>query len=182
MIVNEYPERSDDSRTHLTKTDKNGNYVWDINLCLDKNIQQAEAKKIVCSHNSYTYVWDVIQLKDGSFVVTGVSNGAWLLKTDLDGNVEWIRPYSGGAGCALVELPDGGFLIAGFEHGDGFLIKTDSEGTMQWSKTFAGTGHYDMFLAMEQRPNSEITIVGRTQSSAGWDELWLVGIDSKLLK
>ncbi|HLO13983.1 MAG TPA: hypothetical protein VK206_04080 [Anaerolineales bacterium] len=181
ITVSQYPERSSDSRTHMTKTDKNGNYIWDRNLCLDKNISQAEAKKVVCSHNSYNYIWDVIQLKDGSFAVTGVSNGAWLLKTDVNGNVEWIRPYSMGAGCALVQLPDESFLIAGYLHGDGLLIKTDSEGNMQWSKTFAGTGNYDIFRAMEQRPNGEITILGET-SFSGTEDLWLVGLDSTLLK
>lgn len=181
ITVNQYPERSSDSSTHMSKTDKNGNYVWDRNLCLDKNIQQIEEKKIVCSHNSYNYIWDVIQLKDGSFVVTGVSNGAWLLKTDVNGNVEWIRPYSAGAGCALIQMSDGGFLIAGYQHGDGMLIKTDSAGNMQWSKTFAGTGNYDIFRAMEQRPNGEITIMGNT-SFSGTEDLWLVGLDSTLLK
>jgi hypothetical protein len=183
ITVSQYPESSSESRTHMTKTDKNGNYVWDRNLCLDKNIQQAEEKekKIVCSHNSHTYVWDVIQLQDGGFAVTGVSNGAWLLKTDANGNVEWIQDYSGGAGCALVQLPDESFLIAGYQHGDGLLIKTDGAGNMQWSKTFAGTGNYDIFRAMDQRPTGEITIMGET-SFSGTDDLWLVGLDSTILK
>lgn len=181
IIVSQYPKSSPDSRTHLTKTDENGNYVWDRNLCLDKSVQQAEEKQIVCSHNSYTYVWDVIQLKDGSFAVTGVTNGAWLLKTDADGNVEWIRPYPKGAGHALIQLPDEGFFIAGRLQGDGLLIKTDSKGNMQWSKTFAGTFEYDAFMAMEQRPNGKITIMGNAPNS-GSAALWLLGIDSTLLK
>ena len=181
IIVNQYPERSENSSTHMTKTDKDGNYIWDRNLCLDKNIQQAAEKKIVCVHNSYNYISDVIQLQDGSFLVTGVHHGAWLLKTDVNGNVEWIRSYSGGAGCALVQLLDGGFLIAGYSSGDGLLIKTDGGGNMQWSKTFAGTGSYDIFRAMEQGPNGEIAIMGDT-SFSGTEELWLVGLDSTLLK
>jgi hypothetical protein len=85
IIVSQYPDRSPDSRTHMTKTDENGNYVWDRNLCLDKNIQQILEKQIVCSQSSY--VWDVIQLQDGSFVITGIKNGAWSLKTDVNGNM-----------------------------------------------------------------------------------------------
>lgn len=181
IVVSEYPDRSSESRTHITKTDKNGNYVWDRNLCLDENIQETEEKKIVCSHNSYTYVWDVIQLHDGSFVVTGVSNGAWLLKTDINGNIEWIRSYSRGAGSALVQLPDGSFLIAVYLPGDGLLIKTDSEGTMKWSKTFAGTSNYDGFIGIEQGLNGEIIVIGR-KSSTGRNQLWLLGFDSTMLE
>ncbi len=181
IVVSEYPDRSSESRTHITKTDKSGNYVWDRNLCLDENIQQAEEKKIVCSHNSYTYVWDVIQLHDGSFVVAGVNNGTWLLKTDVNGNVEWIRSYSRGAACALIQLSDGGFLIAVYLPGDGLLIKTDSEGNMRWSKTFAGSSNYDGFMGLEQGLNGEIIVIGQ-RSSAGWDKLWLLGLDSTMLE
>jgi len=182
IVVSEYPDRSSESRTHMTKTDNNGNYVWDRNLCLDKNIQQAEEKKIVCSHNSYTYIWDVIQLKDGSFAITGVSNGAWLLKTDVNGNVEWIRSYSQGAGSAVIQLPDESFLMAVYLRGDGLLIKTNSRGDMQWSKTFAGTGSYDGFMGIEQGRNGEIIVIGQSLSSAGWDALWMLGLDGTMLK
>jgi hypothetical protein len=180
IIVNQYPEGSENSSSHMTKTDQYGNYIWDRNLCLDENIQQAAEKKIVCTRNSYNYIWDVIQLEDGSFLVTGVHHGAWLLKTDVNGNVKWIRSYSGGAGCALIQLSDGGFLIAGYSSGDGLLIKTDDGGNMQWSKTFAGISNYDIFRAMERRSNGEITIMGDTFVS-GTEELWLVGLDSILL-
>lgn len=182
IIVSQFPEESSESRTHMTKTDKNGNYVWDRNLCLDKNIQQSEEKKIVCSHNSYTYIWDVIQLKDGSFAIAGVSNGAWLLKTDFNGNIEWIRSYSRGYACAIVQLPDESFLMTAYLPGDGLLIKTDSQGDMQWTKTFAGTSSYDGFMGIEQGLNGEIVIIGQTDSSAGWDALWLIGLDGTMLK
>jgi hypothetical protein len=182
IVVSEYPDESSESRTHMTKTDKNGNYVWDRNLCLDDNIEHAEEKKIVCSHNSYIYLWDVIQLHDGSFVVAGVSNGVWLLKTDINGNVEWIRSYSQGYGCSLIQLSDGGFLISAYLPGDGLLIKTDSEGNKQWSKTFAGTSNYDGFMGIEQGLDGKIIIIGQTRSSAGWNGLWLVGLESTMLK
>ena len=182
IVVGQYPENSSESRTHITKTDENGNYVWDRNLCLDKNILQTEEKKIVCSHNSYTYIWDVIQLKDESFAVTGASNGAWLLKTDVTGNVEWIRSYSRGNASAVVQLPDESFLMAVYLGGDGLLIKADSQGIMQWSKTFAGTSKYDGFVGIEQGLNGEFIVIGQSHSSAGWIALWLLGLDDTILK
>ena len=176
IVVSKYSESSPDSSTHITKTDEKGNYVWDRNLCLDKNIQQTSEKKVVCSQNSY--VWDVIQLQDGSFVITGVVfSDVWLLKAGVNGNVEWVREYEG-SGYALLPLSDGGFLIAGDQHGDGALSKMDSEGSMQWSRTFGGIDSGDVFVGMEHGVNGEIIMMGSTGSNA----LWLLGLDITIVR
>jgi len=175
MIAGKYTENSPDSSIHMIKTDENGNYVWDRNLCLDKNIQQASDEDVICSYN---HVLDVIQLQDGSFVITGIDNGAWSIKTDVNGNIEWIQTYppeAGGSryGYALIPSPDGGYLMSG----GGTLSKMDSAGNTQWSRTYRGGA----FTAIEQRPNGEITIMGRI-SFPGSDDLWLLAIDSTILK
>lgn len=185
IIVGHYEQSSPDSNMHMIKTDKNGAYVWDKNLCQDKNIHQEWEEEIVCPYN---YVRDVIQLQDSSFVMTGVGNGAWLLKTDPNGNIEWIRSYEQEAsgGYAIVQMPDGGFLIASGKYvdqnqKDGMLIKTDSDGNLQWSRFFGGDKD-DSFMAMEQRPNGEIIVMGRTESFDTGIYLWLLGIDSGVLQ
>ena len=185
IIVGHFEQSSPDTNMHMVKTDKNGAYIWDKNLCQDKNIHQAWEEDIVCLYN---YVRDVIQLQDGSFVMTGVGNGAWILKTDPNGNVEWIRSYErdSGGGYAIVQMVDGGFLVASEKHvdqkqKDGMLIKTDSDGNLQWSGFFGGDKD-DSFMAMEQRPNGEIIIMGRTESFGSGTYLWLLGIDSGVLE
>lgn len=178
LTVGKHEQSIPDSSTHMIKTDKNGDYVWDKNLCRDKNIQQAVEKAIVCSYNE---IWDVIELQDGSFAVLGSS---WLLKTDSKGNIEWIQSYLGtGNGHAILPMPDGGFLIAGEKYVDqkkldGVLIKTDSTGRLQWTRTF-GREKDDMFFGMEQRTNGEITVMG---SFGAGTYLWLLGIDNAILK
>ena len=185
MIVGHFEQSSPDSSMHMIKTDKNGAYVWDRNLCLDKNIHQAWKERIVCS---YSYVLDVIQLQDGSFVMTGIGNGVWLLKTDPNGNVEWMQSYEqeSGDGHALIQMPDGGYLIAGEKYIDrkqidGMLIKTDSEGNLQWLRTYGGDKD-DRFMAMEERPNGEVIIMGSTESFGAGTYLWLLGMDSGIFK
>jgi hypothetical protein len=183
IIVGKFEQSSPDSSTHMIKTDENGAYVWDKNLCLDKNIQQAWEEQIVCSYDT---VLDGIQLQDGSFVITGTT---WLLKTDSSGNVEWIRSYQQelGDGNALIQMPDGGFLIAGEKYvgqkkqRDGMLIKTDPVGNLQWLRTYGGDKN-DRFWAMEPAPNGEIIIMGSTESFGTGTYLWLLGIDSAILK
>jgi len=185
IIVGNYEQSTPDSHIHIIETDKSGAYVWDKNLCLDKKIQQAWEKRIVCSYNA---VWDAIQLQDGSFVVLGISNGTWLLKTDSQGNLAWIRsfPPDFGSGFALLEIEDGSILIAGEkkvdqEQKDGMLIKTDSAGKFEWLKTFGGDQN-DGFMAMEQRPNREITVMGWTKSFEARTRLWLLAIDTAIIK
>lgn len=185
IIVGHFEQSSPDSNMHMIKTDENGAYIWDKNLCQDKNIHQAWEEEVVCSYN---YVRDVIQLQDGSFVMTGVDNGAWLLKTDPNGNIEWVRSYEreSSGGYAIIQMSDGGFLVASEKYvdqkqKDGMLIKTDSEGNLQWSRFFGGDKD-DSFMAMEQRLNGEIIIMGRTESFDAGTYLWLLGIDSGVLK
>lgn len=182
IIVGKSPQ-SPEGSTHMIKTDANGTYMWDRNLCLDKNIQQVWEEQIVCS---YSIVMNGIQAQDGSFVITGTT---WLLKTDASGKVEWIRSYQQKYvnGQALIQMPDNGFLIAGDiyvdqkKQTDGMLIKTDTAGNVQWSKTYGGDKD-DRFRAMEQGPNGEIIIMGWTESFGTGTYMWLLGMDSEHLK
>jgi hypothetical protein len=176
------PQDSSGSNIHIVKTDANGAFVWEKNLCRDKNIQQTWEKEIVCSYN---YVNGVIQSQDGGYVMTGgLGMETWLIKMDTNGNLEWIQSFleeSPNTGNALMQLPDGGYLIAGSqlidEQRDGMLIKTDSAGNLQWSRTFGGDQE-DWFRMMKQSPNSEIIIMGWTESfGEGSHNTWLLGID-----
>ena len=182
IIVSTYEQSDPDSSKHMIKTDKNGGYVWDKNLCRDKNIQQEWEKSIACSYGA---TWDVIQLQDGSFVVTG---GSWLLKTDAQGNIIWIQsfPPDFGTARALLQIGDDGILVAGEKdvdekQTDGVLIRIDSAGNLQWIKSFGGDQN-DGFMALEKRPNGEVIVMGWTESFEAGTRLWLLGIDSTRIK
>jgi len=100
--------------------------------------------------------WGLVQTKDGGYAMSGYTvsfgaggQGGWLIKTDVNGNMQWNKTYGGTADDSLqgiVLTTDGGFAIAGktssFGAGnlDMWLLKTDSYGNVQWSKTFGGTG------------------------------------------
>lgn len=186
IIVGHFDQSLPDSNMHMVKTDQSGSYEWDKNLCLDKNISQTWEEEIVCS---YDYVVDVIQLQDGSFVMTGAHKGAWLLKTDPDGNIEWIHSYRGeiNSGQAVLQMPDNGFLIAGYKvvdqkQIDGTLVNTDHEGNLRWVRTIGGE-KTDWFTALVQAANDEIIIMGWTESfGKGSSDIWLLAIESRILE
>jgi len=96
--------------------------------------------------------YSLVETSDGGFGLAGYTypDGAqyadfWLVKTDMNGNMEWNQTY-GGAGFeearSLVKTSDGGFALAGSKvaldkHGaDFWLVKTDAQGNMEWSQTY----------------------------------------------
>jgi hypothetical protein len=109
----------------------------------------------------YTYggtgedkAYALVATSDGGYALAGTidSFGAgggdfWLVKTDVNGVMQWNRTY-GGAGdelaYSLVVTSDGGYALAGYTGSYGardfLLVKTDALGNMKWNRTFGGTG------------------------------------------
>jgi hypothetical protein len=166
---------SDDSM-HLVRANARGNYIWDRNLCMDKSIGEEWGKTIVCS-NGNLWLWDAIQTQDDGFVFTGGYGPVWLVKTNANGFIDWIKSYDAAGSHAIIQTPDGGFLIAGNKQRDGLLIKIDQVGNMQWMKTFGGD-RYATFDRMIMNPLGQIIIMGSTDSmTLSNQKTWLVGIE-----
>lgn len=100
----------------LVKIDAAGNQVW---------------KRTPGDDRAVDYGTDAIELADGGYLLTGMfsesGRGAIpLLRTDVDGDLVWVRALAGGrgnkAGMRLLPAPDGGYLIVGVttESGRGF--------------------------------------------------------------
>ena len=123
---------------YLLKTDFNGNIEWNKTYGGD----------------SGEIAWSVQQTSDGGYILAGetYSFGAgyadcWLVKTDLNGNMEWNKTYGGSlsdAANCVRQTTDGGYIFAGYE-GEGerhdtqaIVVKTDSNGTFEWQDGFLG--------------------------------------------
>ena len=110
-----------------------------------------------CYHAPYGLdgkAYSVQQTSDGGYIVAGEfwadGIGQWtsmLLKTDDLGNEIWKRAYGGThdeSGQSVSQLPDGGYLLAGWTRSfgllesDAYLVRTDESGNELWSKTFNG--------------------------------------------
>ncbi|MCG2761366.1 MAG: hypothetical protein L6407_09160, partial [Candidatus Delongbacteria bacterium] len=135
------------------------------------------------------------QTTDGGYIILGDSQttyetkttDAWLIKTDLSGNVEWNKKYGGFSedrGRSVQQTMDGGFIIVGYTESFGagifdvWLFKTDENGNQEWDKTFGGT-QYDMGYSVHQTSDSGYIITGRTNSSgAGSEDVLLIKTDA----
>ena len=127
----------------LLKTDLNGNLNWE---------------KIYNLPGYRTLVYWMEPTNDGGFILTGRANmdQVWppdsndiiLVKTDVDGNIQWSKKYDTGkdelAFCVRQTF-DGGYIISGFHDAlpvslggstYAILVKTDASGTVQWDKKY----------------------------------------------
>ncbi|MFX0182116.1 MAG: hypothetical protein ACFE95_03445 [Candidatus Hodarchaeota archaeon] len=100
----------------------------------------------------------LLQTSDNGFALAGFTRSygvlgrdAWLVKTDVNGIIQWNQTY-GGIGTdelrTIIPATDGGFVLAGNTAGsfgkngfDMWLIRTDVNGSMQWHQTYGGSKH-----------------------------------------
>ncbi len=159
----------------LIKIDENGNEIW------NKTFGEWDMEQGNC----------VRQTNDGGYIITGTSTsftpGDWddivLIKTDGNGEEEWIKLFGSGDqdfGASVVQLIDGGYLIAGFTFSigagdsDAWLIKTDKNGNEIWNKTF-GIRKTDLARCVIQSEDGSYIVVGSTDSyGAGNSDAWLI--------
>ena len=141
-----YNESLNDSYPWLFKLDKYGEDQWN--------------KTYISNHISYWGVYDTLQTNDGGYAIIGelknkslfVTSG-WMMKTDKDGNKEWIREYhrllTYISLSSFYQTSDGGFILTGGAFNllktkftdkeaiiDLWISKTDETGKIQWSRTF----------------------------------------------
>ena len=106
------------------------------------------------------YAYSVDQTNDGGYILAGgiatLSNNSdvWLLKTDDQGNQQWVNTFGGPEtdGCyAVQQTTDGGYILSGFigetdtSDGEIWISKTDISGAQIWSNTYgSGRAEYSV--------------------------------------
>jgi len=167
-----------DLDAYLVKLDKNGKMQW----------RGAYGGKDDDTAN------DLIALKDGYLIVGSTDSfelsrdDVYVAKVDKKGKLLWENTYGGNRddeGFAVVQSPDGGFVIAGktesFSRRNGFdlyLLKIDAKGKLKWERTYGGESDdagYDI-IATEDG----YLIVGDKKSRLSRDSnVWILKVNSK---
>ncbi|MDP8205525.1 MAG: T9SS type A sorting domain-containing protein [Candidatus Electryonea clarkiae] len=162
----------------LVKTDSDGDSLWSRNYGGDSDD--------VCN--------SIIQTSDGGFVLAGYTNSYgdsindfYLIKTDSDGELLWLKTYGGedyDKCLDIIETSDGGFALAGFTasfgsgRDDAWLLKTDRNGDSLWSRTYGGESS-DFFICLVQTSDGGFALGGDTRSfGEHFTDFWLVKTDS----
>lgn len=158
----------------LVKTDSYGNLEW------NQTYGQADRD----------FVHSLVETSDGGFALAGSSGASfsagpadfWLVKTDLNGNMEWNVTFGGAdfeSAYSLIELSDEGFVLAGYTcsfgagGADALLVKTDNFGNVVWNKTYGGTSD-DRAHSLVEVSDGGFAMAGRTLSFGDNCDFWLI--------
>lgn len=121
----------------------------------------------------------------------------WAIKIDASGNEEWDQYYGGtnnDRAYAVVQTPDGGFLMVGNSESDDFditdpkgsydfwAVKINANGVMLWQKNYGGTG-IEIAYGLIKSHDGNYYVIGDTRSSdidvtnpKGNADIWLLKI------
>jgi hypothetical protein len=146
----------------MIKVDINGNIIW------DKTFGGAEWEEANMIQQTYDNGYIIV----GTTASFGVgSNDVLLIKTDVNGNSEWMKTFGGSdsdLGYSVQETKDKGFFITGettnaiTQFPDIYLIKTDSDGNNEWIKTIDNHGGEDHALFGQPTNDDGYIITGYT--------------------
>jgi hypothetical protein len=155
-----------------------GSYIWLIKT--DSSGDTLWTKKWGETPMPHINTGRCVQLTaDGGYIISGHvqflgtnNEDAYLLKTDADGNTEWMNFY-GGTGYEIAywvqQSSDGGYIAVGYttSFGNGnediYLVKTDANGNVEWTKTYGGTDT-DSGFSVQQTSDDGYIIAGFTDS------------------
>ena len=146
--------------TDSTSYNYDSNATFDDGSC-DTSIILTSFVKYILPENYCAVTVDIKQTTDGGYIVAGCKdNSAWLMKTDLYGEIEWEQTYDLGdywGNRTVIQSSDGGYLFAGWEG----VLKTDANGTQEWKKKgVPGTGQNPYYEDAMEHSNGNFYLVG----------------------
>ena len=144
--------------------------------------------------NQNESVASVIALDNGGFAVaatTETGNGgtdAWIFTLDANGGMIWDETIGGkkdDSPSSLIQMPDGGFAMAGTTESkgnggtDGWVVRLNKEGELLWETTL-GKEHTDEAIDLVAAPDGGLTVVGMTDAlEPGNNAPWIARLDAK---
>lgn len=141
---------------YALKTDSSGNFEWQKTY-------------------PYYFYWSatqILQSDQTSFMFTGTDSGAYIIKTDLVGNMTLYRNYSQiiNESDFLLKLEDG-FIIGGHNG----IIKIDIDGNVIWYKLYNMSPNREMYFRSIVRTNDGgFAITGEKDTTAGFENLPMI--------
>ena len=162
-----------------------GTNVWIVKLDLDGDIQwqRTYGQGISVKAHSIQQTSDEGYIFAGYIFTSGSSDDVWIVKLDLDGDIEWQRTYGGSSidkAYSIQQTSDGGYIVAGETWSlganpyDFWILKLDSNGDIIWQRAYGGSG-IERAYSIQQTSDGGYIVAGETAS-----DLWVLKLDSSL--
>ncbi len=151
------------------------------------------SKKISGKNNEIAK--DVIQTKDGGYVLVGDTDSAgkgrtdiMLAKHDRLGTWLWTQTFGGAAkdtASSIIETQEGDILILGTTwstedtRNDVWLIKTNSKGQKIWDKHYGGSRGDDGVSIVETPDKGFLILANSPSDSSIYPQPWIIRIDQE---
>jgi hypothetical protein len=159
----------------LIKTDSNGNVEW--HRTFGGTGQDGACSVQQTSDNGYIILGSTLSLEFGGF-------GAWLIRTDSEGNELWNKTY-GGSGLGTVQIThDGGYVFTDsvntvFKEAQLRIVKITKNGFTQWIRVI-GTNECEWGSAIQETNDDGFIVVGETDVHGyGVTDILLIKTDKK---
>jgi len=208
----DYYNYFDECTCFFVKQTNDGGYITGFKVMANTELEEFWLSSIVKLYESGEVEWiencmdgfdwcfspiSVIELEDGSFLITGFSgttkigdleDDVCLYKIDSMGVEQWCKEYSYGVSdvtFALCETNDNGYLVTGWADNaenlsDFWMIKTDSNGNKIWEKIYGGSNQdFGHARNCYQTSDGGYIMSGYTYSYGnGQADVWIVKTDS----
>ena len=142
----------------------------------------------------YDEIQDIYPSSDGGYIMTGHTwttdwaGDIYLIKIDVNGNLQWDQTYGGATGFSdkgysVRQTTDGGYVLCGttesFGQGgdDLYVIKTNVNGSIQWTRTVGSSGTQEAGREIQQTIDGGYIITGYTDGNGSFLDVLLVKLD-----
>ena len=187
----------------IFKIDFSGNMIWSKYY---GGFAEDQAKSVVKASDGGYIVAGTVQSSGGD-IPFGNDENYWVVKLDVNGNLQWQKGY-GGSGFDVPEeirqTQDGGYILTGLTTGNGadvtgyhsglpgdmWALKISSTGILEWQRSLGGS-KIDKGMGIVEANDGGFVVIGATASPGGdgdpigpvntGNDLWLVKLNLNTL-
>ncbi len=162
----------------IVKIDALGNLQWEQNFGGSNSDRFSDLQHT--SDNGYI-LGGYSMSNDGEVEGNNGERDFWIVKIDINGNLQWEQNFGGSSNDRLKSLQqtnDEGFILGGSTYSndgdvgensgstDFWIIKTDALGNLQWEQNFGGS-NADYLYSLQQTNDGGFILGGDTPSNDG---------------
>ncbi len=158
----------------IVKTDGSGNIQWE--KCYGGS--GGDMANCIRQTTDGGYIVSGTSTSNDGDVTTNPNGGAWIIKLDAAGTIQWQRGDENNGASYLLQTTDGGYVYGS----NSSLVKIDAMGNAQWQEQLVDTNYNGYAYSIQQTSDGWFILAGMGQAdsfdslatgSHGSEEFWI---------